>query len=69
MTDVLFELVGFRSFALKVRLQNLELALPRLGQSMIGQGVNALKSTTRTSKTAWLKRTTSPALDHVIPSF
>jgi len=43
----------------------LELALPRLGQSMIGQGVNALKSTTRTSKTAWLKRDISPALDQI----
>lgn len=43
----------------------LDLALPRLGESMIGQGMNALKSTTRTSKTAWLTRDLTPALDQI----
>lgn len=47
----------------------LKLAKPRLGRSSVGHGAAAFKSDTRTSKTAWLKRTDSDIMNHIYARF
>jgi len=47
----------------------LKLAKPRMGRSSVGNGASAFKSDTRTSKTAWLKRTDTDIMDHIFSRF
>jgi len=46
-----------------------ELAIPKLGRSSVGQGAGAFKSETRTSKTAWLRRSDTDTMDHIYSRF
>jgi len=47
----------------------LKLAKPRMGRSSVGNGAAAFKSETRTSKTAWLRRTDTDVMNHIFSRF
>merc|ERR1712061_830107 len=47
----------------------LNLAKPKFGRSSVGHGANSFQTKTRTSRTAWLKRTSTKIMDHIFARF